>query len=158
MWYCEALLVKIPVIKELRIFNQSRYCKDHGNQGPDNQGPAVASIYFLWIIDSFENLILSIVHVHLAECNAKIQGNKNKPKNLCSLLYAKTRWCRKLRKPTAQKKRILAPFEFYYSKISQGRGATYLAFFLYVPTYLMLKYKAEISEIVVHNYYTYTFS
>ena len=26
---------------ELGIFNQSLYCKDHGNQGPDNQGSAV---------------------------------------------------------------------------------------------------------------------
>ena len=32
---------KIPIIKELGIFNQSRYCKDHSNQGPDNQGLAV---------------------------------------------------------------------------------------------------------------------
>ena len=27
--------------KELGIFYQSRYCRDHGNQGPDNQGLAV---------------------------------------------------------------------------------------------------------------------
>ena len=32
---------KIPVIKELGVFYQSWYCKDHGNQGSDNQGPAV---------------------------------------------------------------------------------------------------------------------
>ena len=32
---------KILVINELGTFNQSRYCKDHGNQVPNNQGPAV---------------------------------------------------------------------------------------------------------------------
>ena len=71
----------------------------------------------------------------------KFKETKTDQKNLCSLLYAKTRRCRKLRKLTAQKKRILAPFEFYYSKISQGRGVTYLAFFLCVPNVKVYMYK-----------------
>ena len=40
-WYCEELLIKIPVIKELGIFYQSRYCKVHSNWGPGKQEPPV---------------------------------------------------------------------------------------------------------------------
>ena len=44
---CEELLVKIPIIKEHRLFYQSQYCKDYGNQGSDNQGIAVCSLLIL---------------------------------------------------------------------------------------------------------------
>ena len=39
--YCEDLLVKIPIIKLLGIFFQSRYCEDHVKRGLDNRGPTV---------------------------------------------------------------------------------------------------------------------
>ena len=38
-------LVKIPVIKVFGIFYEFWYCKDHGNQGPDNQGLAVNVLF-----------------------------------------------------------------------------------------------------------------
>ena len=48
--------IKILVIKAnlFRIFYESRYCKDHGNQGPDNQGPPV---YVVWNYHKFDHEI-----------------------------------------------------------------------------------------------------
>ena len=50
---------KIPVIKELGVFYQSWYCKDHGNQGSDNQGPALPKSLkvSIWVANGLRKIL-----------------------------------------------------------------------------------------------------
>ena len=78
-WYCEEILVKNPGNQgTCNFFYQTRYCKDHGNQGTNNQGPAVGGYYLLTPI------ITNSIWEQMRECCLRIQ---------CTAFKDLTSWC-----------------------------------------------------------------